>query len=95
MMLQHWSKLKKLRIWERGVGHTLASGSSACAVAAAAVKQGLSDQKVQIEMEGGSLQIEVTDEFRVFMTGPASEIRAFCRQTSSRLSVKSNNHEWY
>lgn len=64
----------RIRIWERGAGHTLASGSSACAVAAAAVKQGLSDQKVQIEMEGGSLQIEVTDEFRVFMTGPASEI---------------------
>jgi diaminopimelate epimerase len=64
----------RVRIWERGAGHTLASGSSACAVAAAAFKRGLTDQKVEIQMEGGSLQIEVTEDFRVFMTGPASEI---------------------
>jgi diaminopimelate epimerase len=63
-----------IRIWERGAGHTLASGSSACAVAAAAFRQGLADRRVEIQMEGGSLQIEVTDNFRVFMTGPASEI---------------------
>jgi hypothetical protein len=46
----------------------------ACAVAAAAVKHGFADQRVQIQMEGGSLLIEVTDDFRISMTGPASEI---------------------
>ena len=66
--------LIRARIWERGAGHTLASGSSACAVAAAAVRRGLVDRSVTIEMEGGSLQIEVSDTFRVLMSGPASEI---------------------
>jgi diaminopimelate epimerase len=64
----------RIRIWERGAGHTIASGSSACAVAAAAFKQGFVDQNVQIQMEGGSLRVEITLEFRVFLTGPASEI---------------------
>jgi len=64
----------RILIWERGAGHTLASGRSACAVAAAAVKHKFTDQLVDIQMEGGSLQIAVTDNFRIFMTGPASEI---------------------
>jgi diaminopimelate epimerase len=64
----------RIRIWERGAGHTLTSGSSACAVAAAAFKQEFAGQTVQIQMEGGPLQIEIADDFRVSLTGPASEI---------------------
>jgi diaminopimelate epimerase len=52
----------------------LASRSSACAVAATAFKQGLAGQSVEIQTEGGPLQIHIADDFRVSLTGPASEI---------------------
>lgn len=61
-------------VWERGAGHTLASGSSACAVATAAVTKGLVDSPVTVEMEGGRLTVEVSKDLDVVMTGPAEEI---------------------
>ncbi|HET6781177.1 MAG TPA: diaminopimelate epimerase [bacterium] len=61
-------------IWERGAGHTLASGSSACAVAAAAVKQGVADRDLTIAMQGGDLQIAVAHDWSIKMTGPAEEV---------------------
>jgi diaminopimelate epimerase len=47
----------------------------------------LADRHVEIQMEGGSLHIGVTDEFRAFMTGPASERsdRALYRRTFWRF----------
>lgn len=47
----------KVKVWERGVGKTLASGSSACAVAVAAFRRGLTGKKTQIIMDGGQLEI--------------------------------------
>lgn len=64
----------EVAIWERGVGETLASGSSACAVASAALKNGLVDRKVRVRMKGGSLLIEIRGDWEVWMSGPASEI---------------------
>jgi diaminopimelate epimerase len=63
-------------IWERGAGETLASGSSSCAVAAAAVKKGLVDGDVMVHMPGGELKIQVDPEFgyNVTMQGPATPI---------------------
>jgi diaminopimelate epimerase len=61
-------------IWERGAGVTMASGSSACAVAAAAVRKGLADRNVTIEMPGGSLEISVAEDWSIRMTGPAVEV---------------------
>ena len=61
-------------IWERGAGETLASGSSSCAVAAAAHRLGLVDGKVEVRMPGGALRIEVGAEYALRMTGPATPV---------------------
>jgi len=64
----------EIRIWERGVGHTLASGSSSCAVAAAMLRNNLIDNIVTIQMQGGELHIEIDPEWNVRMTGAVAEI---------------------
>lgn len=61
-------------IWERGAGVTMASGSSACAVAAVAVRKGLADRRVAVEMLGGNLEISVAEDWSIQMAGPAVEI---------------------
>lgn len=61
-------------VWERGAGHTLASGTSACAVAAACRDRGLVDGSVTVVMEGGELTIEVGEDLDLIMTGPVEEI---------------------
>lgn len=61
-------------IWERGAGHTLASGTSSCAVAAACYDRGLVDGPVTIEMEGGTLGIEVGKDLSIVMKGPVEEV---------------------
>ena len=64
-------------IWERGVGETLASGSSACAVAAAAVRRGLLESgRIEVRMNGGSAEIDVADTFAVRLRGPARMVFA-------------------
>jgi diaminopimelate epimerase len=63
------------RIWERGAGETLASGSSACAVAAAARRSGRTDaHRVRVRMPGGTVQVEIDDEWRVRLTGEAQGV---------------------
>ncbi len=59
-----------IRIWERGAGYTLASGSSSCAAACAAHRLGLVDNDITVHMPGGQLHIEIRDDGEVFMTGP-------------------------
>lgn len=62
-------------IWERGVGETLASGSSSCAVASAAVHQGYVDEGlVRIQMPGGEAEVEVQPNFEVLLRAPAQII---------------------
>jgi diaminopimelate epimerase len=61
-------------VWERGAGHTLASGTSACAVAAACFDRGLVDGHVTVVMEGGQLAVEVADNLSIVMTGPVEEV---------------------
>ena len=63
-----------LLVWERGAGETRASGSSACAVAAAAVRRGLADGDLRLRMPGGELHIEVDAKFQLRLTGPATPI---------------------
>ncbi len=61
----------RMRVWERGVGVTLACGSGACATAVAAVRRGLTDRKMELVLDGGSLIIEWREEDgHVLMTGP-------------------------
>ncbi|MEG2350761.1 MAG: diaminopimelate epimerase [Hungatella sp.] len=59
----------EIEIYERGAGYTLASGSSGCAAAAAAYKQGLTDPKMYVKMPGGTLEIEILEDWTVLMTG--------------------------
>ena len=59
-----------IRIWERGAGYTLASGSSSCAAACAAHKLGHVDNDITVHMPGGQLHIEIANDGEVFMTGP-------------------------
>jgi diaminopimelate epimerase len=64
----------EIRIWERGAGYTLASGSSSCAAAAAAHKLGFVDRTINVKMPGGNLFIEIGDNEQIFMTGPVEGI---------------------
>lgn len=66
--------LVEIKIWERGVGNTLASGSSSCAVASAMRKNNLVDEDVTIRMPGGELQISIDKDWNIKMTGPVEEI---------------------
>lgn len=64
----------QIEIWERGAGYTLASGSSSCAAASAALKMGLVDPKVSVHMPGGKLAIATMSNAHVMMTGPVSKV---------------------
>jgi diaminopimelate epimerase len=61
-------------VWERGAGETSASGSSAVAAAAAAVANGWCESPVTVHMPGGELRVELDDEARITLVGPAEEI---------------------
>lgn len=61
-----------MRVWERGAGETLACGTGACATAVACNLNGLTDRKVNIELLGGTLNIEWNEtDNHVYMTGSA------------------------
>jgi len=67
----------RILIWERGVGHTTASGTSACASAAASVASGLvAPGQVTVVMEGGEFQVAVSENFDLVLRGP---IQGVCR----------------
>lgn len=60
------------RIWERGAGETMSSGSSACAVAAVCVARSLLPSPVTVRMEGGELTVAVEDE--LVLVGPVEAV---------------------
>jgi diaminopimelate epimerase len=63
----------RMRVWERGSGVTLACGTGACAVLAAACLRGLTQRKARVELDGGELTVEWDEATgHVFMTGPAA-----------------------
>jgi diaminopimelate epimerase len=62
-------------IWERGAGYTLASGSSSCAAAAAAVRNGrCAHGRVTVRMPGGELVIDVRPDWSLKLEGPVEEV---------------------
>jgi diaminopimelate epimerase len=60
----------KAKTWERGAGPTLACGTGCCACVVASNKLGLTNAKVEVQVPGGKLFIQIREE-GVFMTGPA------------------------
>ncbi len=63
----------RMRVWERGVGITLACGSGACAVAVACHRRGLTGRRLTVTMDGGDLRMEWREsDGHVLMTGPVA-----------------------
>ncbi|MFQ5934172.1 MAG: diaminopimelate epimerase [Dehalococcoidia bacterium] len=61
----------RVRVWERGVGETLASGTSACAVTVASRLHDVVDSPLEVTLPGGTLSIEWDGEGEVYLSGPA------------------------
>jgi diaminopimelate epimerase len=84
----------RMRIWERGAGETLASGSGSCAAAVASLAKGLTQSPISVHLDGGVVEIDwVGEDEPVYMTGPAEyicegELLAFSplRPSASALS---------
>ena len=64
----------QIKIWERGSGYTLSSGSSSCAAAAVAYKLGLCAPQITVHMPGGKLDIQLTNDFCATLTGPVTRV---------------------
>jgi len=65
----------RLRVFERGVGETLACGTGACAAVVSGIRLGLLDARVEVHTHGGVLTIEwAGGDASVFMTGPATTV---------------------
>ena len=66
----------EMRVWERGAGETLACGTGACASAVASVLNGycLRNTDIKVNLIGGTLYINWTNDGNVLMTGPAAEV---------------------
>ena len=64
----------RIEIWERGVGYTLASGSSSCAAAAVAHRLGYCDQQITVHCTGGDIDITIANEFFITMTGAVTKV---------------------
>ncbi len=64
----------RLRVWERGVGLTLACGTGACATAVAAIRSGHATSPVTVSLPGGDLRISWQDGGPIEMEGPATHV---------------------
>ena len=64
----------RVRVWERGVGETLACGTGACAVVVAANEAGLTAPEVTLSFRGGPLHVERCEDGRVLLGGPVSHV---------------------
>jgi diaminopimelate epimerase len=72
----------EIMIWERGAGWTLASGSSSCGAASAAVRNGLcAPGRIAVRMPGGELAVHVRPDWSLRLEGPVEEV---CTGTLSR-----------
>lgn len=63
-----------VRVWERGVGETLACGTGACAVVVAANEAGLAPRVVDVRFRGGTLGVERREDGQVILSGPVTKV---------------------
>jgi len=63
-----------VRFWERGVGHTMSSGTGSCGAAVAAILNGLTDRRVRVQTEAGALEVAWPKNGGVTLTGPAARV---------------------
>jgi diaminopimelate epimerase len=59
----------RIEIWERGAEYTLASGTSSCAAAGAAIRTGRCTSPVTVQMPGGEMRVEVAPDWSARLTG--------------------------
>lgn len=67
-----------IETYERGAGYTMATGTGACAAAGVAYKLGLTGNKVIVHMPGGELQVEIDENWDVYMTGEVFYVAKIC-----------------
>jgi len=64
----------EVRFWERGVGHTMSSGTGSCAAAVASILNGLTERQVRVRTEAGFLQVDWPENGEIILTGPVERI---------------------
>lgn len=62
----------RMRVWERGAGETEACGTGACAVGLVCMKLNLTDNSIKVMLNGGDLEISLSETENVFMKGGAT-----------------------
>jgi len=66
----------EVRFWERGVGHTMSSGTGSCGAAVAAILNGLTDRQIRVTTQAGKLEVAWPEGGEVWLTGPVEKVMA-------------------